>query len=138
MNQVTLTTIDGLDRLDLLAIRSRLTKAGSEFQVEVATVLDGAGSSCTPIAVWHCDGAMVGWACSHVWRAMQTLEQFVEDRYRNTGKATALTAVLLGAGVIDSRKPLAVFSPSTADIARKLGCAEVVLFQRAGSEWAEV
>lgn len=26
MNQVTLTTIDGLDRLDLLAIRSRLTK----------------------------------------------------------------------------------------------------------------
>jgi putative intracellular protease/amidase len=138
MNQVTLTTIDGLDRLDLLAICSRLTKAGSEFQVEVATVLDGAGSSCTPIAVWHCDGAMVGWACSHVWRAMQTLEQFVEDRYRNTGKATALTAVLLGAGVIDSRKPLAVFSPSTADIARKLGCAEVVLFQRAGSEWAEV
>jgi hypothetical protein len=138
MNQVTLTTIDGLDRLDLLAIRSRLTKAGSEFQVEVSIVLDGVGSSCTPIAVWHCDGAMVGWACSHVWRAMQTLEQFVDDRYRNTGKATALTAVLIGSGVIDSRKPLAVFSPSTADIARKLGCAEVVLFQRAGSEWAEV
>jgi hypothetical protein len=69
---------------------------------------------------------------------MQTLEQFVEDRYRNTGKATALTAVLLGAGVIDSRKPLAVFSPATADIARKVGCVEVVLFQRAGSEWAEV
>jgi hypothetical protein len=138
MNQVTLTTIDGLDRLDLLAIRSRLTKAGSEFQVEVATVLDGAGSSCTPIAVWHCDGAMVGWACSHVWRAMQTLEQFVDDRYRNTGKATALTAVLIGSGVIDIRKPLAVFSPATADIGRKLGCAEVVLFQRAGSEWSEV
>ena len=138
MNQVTLATIDGLDRLDLLAIRSRLTKPGSEFQIEVATVLDGAGSSCTPIAVWHCDGAMVGWACSHIWRAMQTLEQFVEQRYRNTGKGTALTAVLAGAGVIDIRKPLAVFSPATADIARKLGCAEVVLFQRAGSEWAEV
>ena len=138
MNRVTLTTIDGLGKLDLLAIRSRLTKPGSEFQIEVATVLDGAGSSCTPIAVWHCDGAMVGWACSHVWRAMQTLEQFVEDRYRNTGKATALTAVLAGAGVIDIRRPLAVFSPATADIARKLGFAEVVLFQRQGSEWAEV
>jgi L-amino acid N-acyltransferase YncA len=138
MNQVTLTTVDGLDPRDMLAIRSRLTKPGSEFQVEVATVLEGDGSSCTPIAVWHHDGAMVGWACSHVWRAMQTLEQFVEDRYRNTGKGTALTAVLLGAGVIDIRKPLAVFSPATADIARKLGCAEVVLFQRSGSEWAEV
>jgi len=138
MNQVTLTTVDGLDPRDMLAIRSRLTKPSSEFQIEVATVLEGEGSSCTPIAVWHHDGAMVGWACSHVWRAMQTLEQYVEDRYRNTGKATALTAVLLGAGVIDSRKPLAVFSPATADIARKLGFAEVVLFQRNGSEWAEV
>jgi hypothetical protein len=138
MNQVTLTTIDGLDPRDMIAIRSRLSRPGSEFQIEVATVLEGEGSSCTPIAVWHCDGAMVGWACSHVWRAMQTLEQFVEDRYRNTGKATALTAVLLGAGVIDSRKPLAVFSPATADIARKVGCVEVILFQRAGSEWAEV
>jgi hypothetical protein len=138
MNQVTLTTVDGLDPRDMLAIRSRLTKPGSEFQVEVGSVLEGDGSSCTPIAVWHCDGAMVGWSCSHVWRAMQTLEQFVEDRYRNTGKATALTAVLLGAGVIDMRKPLAVFSASTADIARKLGCAEVVLFQRSGSDWAEV
>ena len=138
MNQVTTTTIDGLNKLDLLAIRSRLTKPGSEFQIEVATVMKGDGSSCTPIAVWHIDGAMVGWACSHVWRGMQTLEQFVEDRYRNTGKATALAAVLIGAGTIDIRKPLAVFSPTTAEIARKLGCAEVVLFQRAGSEWAEV
>jgi hypothetical protein len=138
MNQITLATIDGLDPRDMIAIRSRLSRPGSEFQLEVATVLEGEGSSCTPIAVWHCDGAMVGWACSHVWRAMQTLEQFVEDRYRNTGKATALTAVLIGSGVIDSRKPVAVFSPATADIARKVGCAEVVLFQRSGSEWSEV
>lgn len=138
MNQVTLATIDGLEWMDLLAIRSRLTRPGSEFQIEVATVVEGSGSSCTPIAVWHCDGAMVGWACSHVWRGMQTLEQYVEERYRNTGKATALTAVLLSGGVIDIDKPLAVFSPATAGIARKLGCVEVVLFQRQGSEWAEV
>ena len=138
MNQLTLTTVDGLDPRDMLAIRSRLTKPDSEFQREVSGVLEGESSSCTPIAVWHRDGAMVGWACSHVWRAMQTLEQFVEDRYRNTGKATALTAFVLSSGVIDARKPLAVFSPFTADIARKLGCAEVVLFERRGDEWAEV
>lgn len=138
MNQVTLTTIDGLDPRDMLAIRSRLTKPGSEFQIEVATVLEGEASSCTPVAVWHADGAMLAWACSHVWRGMQTLEQYVEERYRNTGKATALTAFLLASGVIDSRKVLAVFSPFTAEIARKLNVKEVVLFERRGEEWAEV
>lgn len=138
MNQVTLTTIDGLDPRDMLAIRSRLTKPGSEFQVEVATVLEGEASSCTPVAVWHSDGAMLAWACSHVWRGMQTLEQYVEERYRNTGKATALTSFLLSCGVISLDKPLAVFSPFTADIARKLGCVEVVLFERRGADWAEV
>ena len=138
MNQVTLTTIDGLEPRDMLAIRSRLTKPGSEFQIEVAQVLEGDSSSCTPVAVWHADGAMLAWACSHVWRGMQTLEQFVEERYRNTRKATALTAFLLSCDVINADKPLAVFSPFTADIARKLGCVEVVLFERRGEEWAEV
>jgi hypothetical protein len=69
---------------------------------------------------------------------MQTLEQFVDDRYRNTGKAKALTECLVSAGVIDAGKVLAVFSPFTADIARKRGCSEVVLFERRGEDWAEV
>jgi hypothetical protein len=138
MSQITLTTIDGLEPRDMLAIRSRLTKPDSEFQAEVTGVLVGESSSCTPVAVWHSDGAMLAWACSHVWRGMQTLEQYVEERYRQTGKATALTAFLLSAGVITSGKPLAVFSPHTADIARKLGVADVVLFERRGSEWVEV
>lgn len=138
MNQVTLTTVDGLDPRDMLAIRSRLTKPSSEFQLEVGQVLEGEMSSCTPLAVWHADGAMIAWACSHVWHGMQTLEQYVEERYRNTGKATALTAFVLSAGVIDAGKPLAVFSPFTADIARKLGVADVVLFERRGEDWVEV
>jgi hypothetical protein len=138
MNQITITTVDGLDPRDMLAIRSRLTKPSSEFQLEVATVLEGEASSCTPLAVWHADGAMIAWACSHVWRGMQTLEQYVEERYRNTGKATSLTAFVLSAGVIDAGKPLAVFSPFTADIARKLGVADVVLFERRGEDWVEV
>jgi len=138
MSQITLTTIDGLEPRDMLAIRSRLTKPGSEFQAEVSAALEGEASSCTPVAVWHSDGAMLAWACSHVWRGMQTLEQYVEERYRQTGKATALTAFMLSDGVIHTGKPLAVFSPHTADIARKLGVADVVLFERRGSEWVEV
>ena len=138
MNQITLTTIDGLEPRDMLAIRSRLTKPGSEFQAEVSAALEGEASSCTPVAVWHSDGAMLAWACSHVWRGMQTLEQYVEERYRQTGKGTTLTSFLLSAGVIQAGKPLAVFSPFTADIARKLGVADVVLFEQRGSEWVEV
>jgi hypothetical protein len=138
MNQITLTTIDGLDPRDMVAIRSRLTKQGSEFQLEVAQVLEGEGSSCTPVAVWHADGAMIAWACSHVWRGMQTLEQYVEERYRNTGKATTLTSFLLSVGVLIADKPLAVFSPFTAGIARKRGFTDVVLFERRGADWAEV
>lgn len=138
MNQITLTTVDGLDPRDMLAIRSRLTKPGSEFQLEVATVLEGEGSSCTPLAVWHRDGAMLGWACSHVWRGMQTLEQFVDERHRRSGIGTALASMLVGAGVVNASKVLAVFSPTTADIARRLRVSEVVLFQRNGNEWLEV
>jgi hypothetical protein len=49
-----------------------------------------------------------------------------------------LTSFLLASGVIDSRKVLAVFSPFTAEIARKLNVKEVVLFERRGEDWAEV
>ena len=138
MNQITLTTVDGLDPRDMLAIRSRLTKPSSEFQLEVAQVLEGEGSSCTPIAVWHADGSMLGWACSHVWQDMQTLEQFVDERHRKSGKATALSAMLTSTGTIDTTKPLAVFSPVTALIARKLGVLNVHEFTRSGNGWAEV
>ena len=138
MNQITLTTVDGLDPRDMLAIRSRLTKQGSEFQLEVAQVLEGEASSCTPVAVWHCDGSLIAWACSHVWRGMQTLEQFVEERYRNTGKGRTLASFMLSVPVIDPNKPLAVFSTTTADICRKLNVTDVVLFERRGTDWVEV
>ncbi len=138
MNQITLTTVDGLDPRDMLAIRSRLTKPSSEFQIEVATVLEGEASSCTPIAVWHCDGSLIAWACSHVWRGMQTLEQYVEERYRNTGKGRTLASFMLSVPVIDPNKPLAVFSTTTADICRKLNVTDVLLFERRGTDWVEV
>ena len=138
MNTINVCTIDGLDPRDMLAIRSRLTNAGSEFQVEVTAALEGEASSCTPLAVWHHDGALVGWACSHVWRGVQTLEQYTDERHRNTGKGAALAAVLIASRTIDPKKPLAVFSPVTADIARRLGVTDVVLYQRVGADWLEM
>ena len=135
MATIILTTVDGLEPQDALAICNRLTKPGSEFNLEVRGILDGKGSSDTPIALWNEDGALIGWACSHVWQNTQTLEMFTGDRHRGRGVATALSAMLIASGVIDRSAPLAVFSPVTADIARRLGCDEVDVYERRDGAW---
>lgn len=138
MSSIVITTVDGMEPSDLNAIRSRLTKPSSEFQAEVARVLTGEISSCTPIALHHRDGALIGWACSHAWRDMQTLEQFTDERHRRRGIAVALSAALVAHGVIDRRQPLAVFSDATAVIARRLGVADVRQYRRDGADWVQV
>lgn len=121
MNVVGLTTVDGLAGQDAVALVHRLTRQGSEFQREVGAVLEGKDSSCTPVALWHLDGAVVAWACSHVWEGKQTLEMFTDERHRNAGKATALAALLVGAGVVTRDEPVAVFSLEAQSIACRLG-----------------
>lgn len=135
MSSIILTTADGLEPNDALAICYRLTKPDSECNLEIRQLLDGKGSSDTPIALWHEDGALLGWACSHVWNNVQTLEMFTGERHRGRGIATALSAMLMADGVIDSAERLAVFSPVTADIARRLGCVEVELYERRDGGW---
>lgn len=135
---ISVVSVDALEPRDLFAIRSRLTKTDSEFQREVAGVLVGESSSCTPIAVCHIDGALVGWACSHLWRETQTLEMFVDPRHRASCVALALSAALVIRGTIDRNKPLAVFAPETAAIAWKVGVLNVVEYERSGTDWAKV
>ena len=135
---ISVVSVDGLEPRDLFAIRSRLTKPESEFQREVSGVLEGELSSCTPIAVCHMDGALVGWACSHVWNDMTTLEMFVDPRHRASCMALALSACLVIHGVIDRNKSLAVFAPATGAIARKLGVLNVVEYERSGNDWVKV
>ena len=136
MASIILTTVDALEPQDALAICYRLTKPGSEFNVEVRGVLDGKASSDTPIVLWHEDGALLGWACSHVWQNTQTLEQFVGERHRRRGIATALSATLAASGVIDAGRDLAVFSPATAAIARRIGVDDVCLYEQREGVWA--
>lgn len=132
---ISVLALDGLEPRDLLAIRSRLTRHGSEFSAEVADVFAGEASSITPIAVCHVDAGLVGWACSHHWQDMQTLEQWVDERHRRRGIATALSAALMAHGSIDRADPLAVFSESTESIAKRIGCKDVRRYRREGDEW---
>lgn len=138
MNSISLTHVDALAPADAVAIVHRLTRSGSEFQREVATVADGGLSSATPIALWHTGGCLMGWAASHVWQGTQTLEQFVDERHRGCGIATALSAFLRAAGVLHHSRTLAVFSPQTQRIAGRCGFADVCLYQRSGEAWLPV
>lgn len=135
---ISIVALDALEQRDLWAIRTRLTRPGSDFQAEVAAVLEAEASSGTPIAVAHIDGGLVGWACSHLWREQQTLEQYVDERWRRRGIAMALSSAAVAHGMVNRDRPVAVFSPATEAIARRLWHADVVLYQRQGSEWVPV
>jgi len=132
---ITLTTVDGLTPADCLAIGRRLCHPHSEFQLEVLRRMSGEMSSSTPICLWHGGGALLAWAASHEWRGMQTLEMFTDLRHRGSGIALALSAALVAAAVLDRDLTLAVFSPATEAIARRLGFVDV---QRYAHDWHPV
>lgn len=135
---ISIVALDALEPRDLWAIRTRLTKPGSEFNAEVAAVLEGEASSGTQIAVAHLNGGLVGWACSHLWLDQQTLEQYVDEQHRRRGIAMALSSAAVAHGMVNRERPVAVFSPATQSIARKLWHADVVLYERRGNEWEPV
>jgi len=135
VNQITIATVDGLDPSDCVAIARRLCRHGSDFQREIIAVMNGEASSCAPVALWHADGALVGWAASHIWQGSQTLEMFTDERHRGRGVASALSAALVAAGIVDRGRTLAVFSESTEMIALRLAFADVRRYRREGSDW---
>ena len=135
---IAVIALDGVEPRDLLAIRSRMTHADSEWQAEASAVLNGEASNITPVALCHIDGGLVGWACSHVWREMQTLEQWVDERWRERGIASAMSQTLIAHGTLDRSKPLAVFSERTQAIARRLGFDDVRRYQHDGTDWVPV
>lgn len=135
---IAVVALDAVEPRDLLAIRSRMTHAGSEWQSEATAVLNGDASNITPVALCHVDGGLVGWSCSHVWREMQTLEQWVDERWRGRGIASALSSALIAHETLDRSKPLAVFSERTQGIARRLGFNDVRHYHHDGTDWVPV
>jgi GNAT superfamily N-acetyltransferase len=134
MSTITITTVDGMTESDCLAIGRRLTRPGSEFQIEVLQRMSGKMSSATPLALWHERGCLLAWACSHKWQKMQTLEMFTDENHRGRGIAPALSAALIAASVINRGDVLAVFAPVTEAIARRAGFTDVRRFE---SGWRE-
>jgi hypothetical protein len=138
METISLIAADGLAESDAVAIARRLTHSGSEFQIEISQILSGEGSSATPIALWHSDGCLAAWACSHRWRDMQTLEQFTDERFRGRGIGSALSAFLMAAGILDRTQPLALFSETTQRIAERLLFRDARRYEWDGADWVRV
>lgn len=109
-----------------------LCRPGSEMQREFT---DGTN---TFVAV-VCSLYPVAWACSHVWRDIQTLEGYTNPHYRRRGLQRFAATGLIAAGHLDIRQPVAVFSPDCVGLTRSLGFVDVKLFRRTGSnDWIEV
>lgn len=135
MDSIALVAADGLDPSDSVAITRRLTHQGSEWQIEISRVLSGESSSATPVALWHSEGCLAAWACSHVWRDLQTLEQFTDPRFRGRGIGFALSSFLIGCRILDRGAAVAVFSETTERIARRLSFADVQRYEWDGNDW---
>lgn len=127
------TSVAKLSPLDADCIITSLTHPGSEFQAEVKEK-----TSNTPVAIIRTSQERIAaWTATHCWRGMQTLEGFTSPHCRRRGFATAAASLLIAGGYIDRLKTLAVFSPQCVPIATALGCRDVRLFERQGSDWVE-
>jgi len=120
-----------IDREDREMLQS-LCSPGSDMQREFTLCV-----SETPLAVIYDDEA-IAWACTHQWSGFQTLEMFVHPDHRREGLGRAAAAMLLAGKFLDTKQELAVFSPECVPLARSLGFATVLCFQRVGDEWEAV
>lgn len=112
------------------------------FDSEMQREFDGrtdCGGSTTPVAVVYAGETPVAWTATHVWREMQTLEGYTNTHYRRRGFQRFAASGLIAAGMLDTTKPVAVFSPDCVGLTRSLGFVDVKLFRRTDSnDWIEV
>lgn len=127
-------SIAELSSHERLAILQTLTKRGSEFALAVMDRL----LEDDPIAVVGDGLTVYGWASSHEWMGLQTLESYTLERLRCRGVSTLASTALLAAEAVDIRLPLAVFSPSVMRIAVRLGFHDIRQYCREGAEWTLV
>jgi hypothetical protein len=81
------------------------------------------------------DETLAGWVGSRPWPekfkgepvTAQTLECFVDPKYRRRGIAKLGLLALIAAGAVDKTKLVSVYAPEVVSLARQCGC-EVVIY----------
>lgn len=115
-------------------IADHLTRPGSDFQ---RAILDGGGSLAGTIAICLDQGEIIGWARTELWRELPTLEAFVSPAYRRRGVATLCVAGLRTEGVWRDHEFVAVFRPTMATLARRLGLLYAAFDRAPDGSWVE-
>jgi hypothetical protein len=113
-------------------IADHLTRPGSEFQKMLLS-----GTPPGTIAICLDQGEIIGWARTELWREMPTLEAFVSPAYRRRGVATLCAAGLRTEGVWRDYEFVAVFRPTMAALAKRLGLLFAAFDRAPDGSWVE-
>lgn len=113
-------------------IADHLTRTGSDFQ---KALLNGGVTG--TIAICLDQGEIIGWARTEVWDGLPTLEAFVSTAYRRRGVATLCAAGLRSQGVFRDYEFVAVFRPTMAALAHRLGILHAEFQRTQDGEWVE-
>lgn len=116
-------------------IADHLTKSGSVFQQALASGSPLKGD----IATLHLGGDIFAWARSDEWEGKRTLEAFTASEMRKRGMATACAAALVASGCFRRLNfKIAVFQPSMASLARRLGLDCQLYDRKPDGSWRAV
>jgi GNAT superfamily N-acetyltransferase len=115
-------------------IADHLTRTGSDFQ---RAILAGGGGLTGTIAICLDQGEIIGWARTEIWDGLPTLEAFVSPAYRRRGVATLCAAGLRTEGVFRDYEFVAVFRPTMAALAHRLGILHAEFQRTQTGEWVE-
>jgi hypothetical protein len=121
-----------LRRSERRFIADHLTRPGSDFQRALLY-----GEPAGTIAICLDQGEVIGWARSEIWQKLPTIEAFVGTAYRRRGVATLCVAGLVAASVFVDHDEVAVFRPSMASLARRLGVPFVKFDRKPDGSWKE-
>lgn len=114
-------------------IADHLTRPNSDFQTALLK-----GDPAGTIAICLDQGEIIGWARSEIWQELPTIEAFVSTAYRRRGVATLCVAGLVAEGVFVDHHEVAVFRPSMASLAARLGIPCVAFDRKPDGAWKEV
>lgn len=111
-------------------IASRLTGQGSDFQKALES-----GEPQGWISVALDQGEIIGWARTERWEEHDTLEAFVDPKFRGRGVATWCAMGLVASNLFNQRQ-VAVFRGSMASLAIKVGLVPVRYERKEDGRWA--
>lgn len=109
-----------------LEILQSLTWPGSQFSWELFSLNDS-----RPIAVISDGEQVLAWAASDFWSNLDTLECFTRKKHRRRGLALAAATAMAAFAGLQTRRPIAVFSPDAYFLAEKAGFRDIRTFRRA-------